>query len=320
MSQTLRIGTRGSALALWQAKRVQTLLAQRRGWSASLVRIRTTGDADQDAPLSQIGGKGVFVKELERALQADEIDLAVHSAKDVPSVLAAGTVLAAFPEREDPRDALIIREGQGHDLLSLPGQARIGTGSLRRQCQLLAIRPDLQIEDIRGNVDTRLRKLEEGHFDGVVLALAGLRRLERDGAVTQVLDTDIMLPAVGQGALAVQVMSGKLQQEIGAALDDPEVRLALTAERAFLARFQGDCQIPVAAHAWRQGQVLHFAAKVASLDGARVVERKRALELESPDSAAEDLDAVSRVGTAVADEILASGGEEILAEIRAAGD
>ena len=202
----LRIGTRGSALALWQANHVKKMLAGTRGIEFELVRIQTSGDRFQSASLEQIGAeagtKGVFIKEIEDALIAGKIDLAVHSMKDVPTEIPAGLVFSAIPKREDPRDCLISREGRA--LKDLPDGARVGTSSLRRQAQLRHHRPDLEVVDIRGNVDTRIKKLDAGEFDAIVLAMAGVNRLGLKDKISQVFDEDLMLPAVGQGALGIE--------------------------------------------------------------------------------------------------------------------
>lgn len=306
---SLRIGTRGSKLALWQAERVKALLANS-GLDCELVIIKTTGDRNQTAPLSEIGGKGVFIKEIEAALLRGDVDLAVHSAKDLPSELAEGTALAAFPEREDPRDAIATRDGGGLD--SLPADARVGTGSLRRRSQILAHRSDLQMLDIRGNVDTRLRKLDEGQYDAIVLACAGLKRLGLSARASEVLDTETMIPAVGQGTLAIQTRADEVESQMRDALDDAHTRIRALAERAFLARFQGDCQVPVAGHA-TLGETLTLRARVASLDGTRIVEARDEVTLDGHDDEA----SARALGTRVGEDVLERGGAEILEEIYA---
>jgi hydroxymethylbilane synthase len=272
----LRIGTRGSALALWQASHIAERLAQRHGIKTQLVRIRTAGDRLQSVSVSQAGasadGKGIFIKELEDALLAGAVDLAVHSMKDVPTEAPAGLAFPAVTRREDVRDCLVSRDGR--TLENLPPGARIGTSSLRRQAQLRHHRPDLEMADVRGNVDTRLRKLASGEFDAVVLALAGLKRLGVADKVTQVLDTDVMLPAVGQGAIGIETRTDdRRASELVAALDDAETRACVTAERALLHELQGGCQVPLGAWARLAGGELHLEAAVFSADGREFVRR-----------------------------------------------
>ena len=271
MAERLRIATRGSPLALRQAELVAAGL--RRAWpglTVELYPIRTSGDRLPQANLAAVGGKGLFVKEIEDALLAGQVEVAVHSLKDLPAGIPAGLELAAYPERDDPRDVLVTRTGEG--LPGLPAGARVGTSSLRRKVQLLARRPDLQAEPIRGNVDTRLRKLDEGSYDAVVLAAAGLRRLglEPPGAV--VLAPDEMLPAVGQGVLGVEARADDAgTRRLVAALDHPETRAAATAERTFLAAIGGSCTTPLAAYAWYATHVLWLSAFVATPDGSRAL-------------------------------------------------
>ena len=248
----LRIGTRGSPLALWQSNHIAQLLAQFHGVPSEIVRIRTSGDRLQSVSVSQVGaaadGKGLFIKELEDALLAGTVDLAVHSMKDVPTEIPAGLVFPAVTRREDPRDALIAHGGG--TLQTLPQGARIGTSSLRRQAQLRHHRPDLVVVDVRGNVDTRLRKLAEGEFDAIVLAAAGVNRLGLAGQVTQLLDADLMLPAVGQGAIGIETrVSDAETSRLVATLNDAETRACVTAERALLHELQGGCQVPLGAWA-----------------------------------------------------------------------
>jgi hydroxymethylbilane synthase len=243
------IGTRASKLALVQAEMIRTaLLAAHAGLLVETERITTKGDVILDRPLSAIGDKGLFVTEIEDALRAGRIDLAVHSAKDLPSELSPDMALAAFPPRADPRDALIARGGLR--LIELPQGAHVGTSSLRRACQLRHLRPDLRIGDLRGNVDTRLRKLHEGQYDAIVLAAAGLERLGLAGEIAEYLHPSVMLPAVSQGILGVEIRAGDAATAaLLGALDDPAARAAATAERAFLARIGGGCQAPIGAYA-----------------------------------------------------------------------
>ncbi len=293
----LTIGSRGSQLALWQARWIQARL-ESFGVACRIEIIHTTGDKITDVALSKVGTKGLFTKEIEEALLAGTIDLAVHSLKDMPTELPAGLTLAAIPEREDPRDALI-----GGRLDKLGQRARVGTSSLRRAAQLRAIRPDLEIENIRGNLDTRLRKLDEGKYDAIVLASAGLRRLGWEQRITELLAPEVMCPAVGQGALAVETRedSGEAR-EICRRLEHAESRIAVTAERAVLAALGGGCQVPIGAHATVDGANLRLRAIVVSPDGARVIRK----EAGGPSGE------TARIGRALGEELLAEGGAEIL--------
>ena len=300
MRQTLRIGTRGSQLALTQSRWVQARLqGQYPDLSVELVTIRTTGDRFLDAPLSTIGGKGVFVKEIEDALTAGRIDCAVHSMKDVPTELAPGLVIAAIPPREVVHDALIGRTRVA--LRDLPRGARVGTSSLRRMALLRAQRRDLEIVALRGNVDTRLRKLTAGELDAVVLAAAGLRRLGITCPGAEALDPEDFIPAIGQGALAVETRDDATRALL-AALDDAETRLAVSAERAFLARVGGSCRTPLAAYATVEVGHLNLRALIAHPDGTEVVRGRKAGAADS----APDL------GYELADELLDRGGRRIL--------
>lgn len=306
---SLRVGTRASPLARWQAGWVADQLAAR-GIAVELVPITTQGDV-QSGPLGQIGGQGLFTKELQRALLDGAIDLAVHSLKDLPTAAAAGLVLAALPHRESTADCLICRQAEG--LETLPPRARIGTGSLRRKAQLLHCRPDLVIEEIRGNVDTRLRKLDEGQYDAIVLAEAGLRRLGLAGRITQVLPRSIMLPAVGQGALGLEVRADDVAtQVVVRPLDDPAARLAVLAERALLAALRAGCLAPVAALGeLRQGR-LALTAAVLSPDGRRklVAESEVAVSDTLPPSALDGL--ACRLGEEVAQRLLSQGAQGLI--------
>jgi hydroxymethylbilane synthase len=276
----LRIGTRGSALALWQANHVANLLAQRHGVETELVRIRTAGDHLQSASVAQVnsaigsesGAKGIFIKELEEALLAGAIDLAVHSMKDVPTEIPSGLTFSAITHREDPRDCMISREGA--TLKALAPGARVGTSSLRRQAQLRHHRPDLEAVDLRGNVDTRLKKLDAGEFDAIVLAVAGVNRLGLSSRITQVLNADVMLPAVGQGALGIETRANDAgTSDLCAALDDAETHACITAERALLHELQGGCQVPLGAWAHLVSAEIHIEAAVFSADGTEFVRR-----------------------------------------------
>jgi len=283
-SETLRLGTRGSALALWQANWVRAALEKQ--WpdlQVDIQVIKTTGDKIQNVPLAEVGGKGLFTKEIDEALLARRIDIAVHSMKDVPYQLPNGIEFGAIPEREDPRDALI---SNGRKLGDLPPAAVIGTSSLRRQVQLRHLYPSIRIRSLRGNVDTRLKKLADGEFDGIVLALAGLKRLERENVVTQILDEDIMLPAVGQGALGIACRSNdeRVQNRL-AVIDHQPTRVAVTAERGLLAVLEGSCKVPIAGHARIESGKITLRGLVANLSGTLLVadsitgESSQALEL-----------------------------------------
>jgi len=289
------IGSRGSQLALWQARHIASCL-QKLGVETRLEIIKTTGDKITDVPLAQVGGKGLFTKEIEEALLAGAIDLAVHSLKDMPTGLPAGLTLAAIPEREDPRDALI-----GKPLAELSAGSRVGTSSLRRAAQLHALGRGLVTENLRGNVDTRLRKLDEGHYDAIVLAAAGLRRLGWGERIRQLIDVEVMCPAAGQGALAIETRDdGGAGHEIARKLDHAETNAAVTAERSLLATLEGGCQVPIGAHAKFDGGVLHLLAVVASPDGTRVMRDR-----------AEGRDALA-LGRELGERMLASGARDIL--------
>ena len=266
------MGTRGSSLALIQTNRV---IAALRRWFPEqdfvIQTVKTLGDRVVDVPLSQFGTTGVFVKEIDRLLLDGAIDLAVHSLKDVPPDETPGLVLAAFPERADPRDALVSREGLS--FAALPPEARVGTSSVRRRAQLRARRPDLRyLEKLRGNVDTRLRKLAAGDYDAIVLAAAGLERLGRAAEISERLSTDLCLPDAGQGIISVQVRAADRDVvDVVSRIDDPSVRAQALAERAILRAFGGGCKVPVAAYARDEGSGLHVEGLVATVDGSRII-------------------------------------------------
>jgi hydroxymethylbilane synthase len=269
----MRIGTRGSALALWQAHHVQGRLAAL-GHAAEIVPITTTGDRLLDRRLEAVGGKGAFLKEIEEALLANEVDLAVHSLKDVPTQLPEGLVLAATLVREDPRDALVSRSGAG--LAGLPQRARVGTTSLRRQAQLRERRPDLELLDLRGNVDTRLKRLHEGAFDAILLAVAGLIRLGRAAEISEALDPEVLLPAPGQGAIVIECRAGDAAlRAILSALHDAATSAAVEAERALLGALGGGCNVPLGALAEPAGEGLRLRAFVGAVDGSTSVRAER---------------------------------------------
>lgn len=292
----LVIGSRGSQLALWQARWVQARLAEF-GEESRIDIIHTTGDKILDVALSKVGTKGLFTKEIEEALLAGSIDLAVHSLKDMPTELPRDLTLAAIPVREDPRDALV-----GKKLADLRHGARVGTSSLRRSAQLKALRPDLDIQNIRGNVDTRLRKLDEGQFEVIVLASAGLRRLGWADRITEYLEPDIMCPAVGQGALAIETRhDGGAAYQVCHKLNDAPTETCVRAERAVLAALGGGCQVPIGAHA-TLGVTLRLIGVVISPDGTSVIRKVRD----------EDPSHAEGMGIALGAELLAAGGKEIL--------
>ncbi len=306
---TLILGTRGSKLAVHQSQWVQARLQELApDLTISLQRIQTSGDKILDVPLAKIGGKGLFVKEIEDALLSKEIDLAVHSMKDVPTALPQGLDILCVPPREDPRDALITRDGCRLDQLK-PG-ARIGTSSLRRQAQLLHYRPDFTIEMLRGNLDTRLRKLREGQFDAIVLAAAGLRRLAWDAEITEYLPVHLSLPAIAQGALGIEARSDDtFVRELLSRFEHRPTRITVTAERALLHRLEGGCQVPIAALAALEGDRLTVDGLVASVDGRRVIRH----QVQGPASEAHVL------GTKLAERLLADGGDVILKEMYGQG-
>jgi hydroxymethylbilane synthase len=300
----LRIGTRGSLLAKWQAEFVRKQLFATAGVEAEIVIIKTSGDKLQTSPLSQIGGKGIFIKELEEALLEETIDLAVHSIKDVPTDTPSRLMFPAVCRREDVRDCLVAANGA--TLASLRQSARVGTGSLRRQAQLRHIRPDLDVRDLRGNVDTRLRKVESGEYEAVMLAKAGLDRLGWSGRITETLDPEVFLPAVGQGAIGVECrLKDTEAADIVAGLDDAETRTAIIAERSLLGALQGGCQVPLGAWARIERGELVLEACVCSLDGLQYVKQRAT---SAPDKAAE-------LGGHMATLLIEAGAQGILEEV-----
>jgi len=299
----IRLGTRGSTLARWQADWVAATLRQRQ-FEVEQVLISTQGD-QQQAPIGNLGSQGVFTKEIQRALLEDRIDLAVHSLKDLPTDPVPGLALAAVPQREACGDALISAAGMTLD--ELPEGARVGTGSLRRQTQLLHYRPELVVRDIRGNIDTRLKKLDDGDFDAIILAEAGLRRLDLADRITQLLPKAVMLPAVGQGALGLETRSDDPSTlQAVAPLNDPVAMAAVTAERALLATLRGGCLAPVGAWARVQRDGLRLDAAVLSRDGRK---RIAVAEWGPVENAAE-------MGRQVAERLIAAGASELIAASR----
>ena len=298
----LRIGSRGSVLAQWQANFVRERLAQLAGVEAEIILIKTSGDRFQQANVNQIGLKGVFIKELEDALLDARVDLAVHSMKDVPTEIPSGLTFPAICKREDVRDALVGHE-KGASLAGLPQGARVGTSSLRRQSQLRYFRPDLKLLELRGNVDTRLKKVESGDYDAIVLAKAGLDRLGWSAKISEVIPTEISLPAVGQGALGIEARAeDRSVLDLLARFDHAETRAAVTAERALLAKLEGGCQVPLGAWGRMEEAQMHLDAAVLSPDGAECIRMH----------AAGSADKAELLGRDLAHKLLAAGADKIL--------
>jgi hydroxymethylbilane synthase len=301
----LRIGSRGSQLALWQANHISDLL-RAQGHTVELEIIKTTGDKITDVALSKVGTKGMFTKEIEEALVENRIDLAVHSLKDLPTELAADFEIAAVTTRENPRD--VFCSVKFASIEALPQRANVGTGSLRRQAQLMALRPDLEIRPLRGNVDTRLRKLESGDYDAIILAAAGLNRLGKTQLVRQVIPVEMMTPAAGQGALAIEIRNGDAAtRALLAFLDDAAARATTTCERSLLGKLGGGCQVPIGAFAEVNGDRIRLNALVAHPDGSKVLRETR-----------EGDDPVS-LGKEVGEALLRRGGDVILEEVYGEG-
>jgi hydroxymethylbilane synthase len=299
----LRIGSRGSQLALWQANHIAGRLREH-GNEVEIQVIHTTGDKIIDVALAKVGAKGMFTKEIEEALASKQIDLAVHSLKDLPTELAEAFEIAAIPAREDPRDALCSADYSSVE--ELPPHAKVGTSSLRREAQLRAMRPDLVIHPLRGNVDTRLRKLESGEYEAIILALSGLRRLGKTELVRQVMPIELMCPAAGQGALAIEIRSGDGDVRSALAfLDDKAARSETECERTLLKKLGGGCQVPIGANAKFSGGTLHLEAVVASPDGTTILRDSG----EGEDSAA--------LGALLGERLLKRGGGEILERVYA---
>jgi hydroxymethylbilane synthase len=299
------IGSRGSALALTQTELIKNqILSRFPNTEITIKIIKTSADKDLSSSIRSGSSIGVFVKELEQALLAEEIDLAVHSMKDVPTKISEGLQIAAIPEREDARDALIANHAKS--LSELPPGSVVGTGSVRRQAQILALRPDLKVKDIRGNVDTRLNKLKDAAYEAIILACAGLNRLGLSNRISARLDFRQMLPAPGQGALALETRSDDSRvQPVAAALNHPATAIAVTAERSFLHRMGGGCNVPVAVYARLNGKLIEIEGLAASPDGRRIVRESIQANAETANEAAVSL----------ADRILSKGGREILDEI-----
>ncbi|MBI5184416.1 MAG: hydroxymethylbilane synthase [Nitrospinae bacterium] len=307
MKKKLVIGTRGSQLALWQANWVRDkILALHPGVEVSLEKIKTKGDNILDVPLAKVGGKGLFVKEIEEALLDGRCDIAVHSLKDVPTEFPDGLFLAVYLSREDPRDALISRGNVPFQ--SLRSGAVIGTSSLRRQCQLLRHRPDLEMVDLRGNLDTRVRKLDTESMDAIIVASAGLNRLGMADRISEALSVDLMLPAIGQGIVSIEARKeDKEALDLILPLNHRESEAAALVERAFLKRLKGGCQVPIAAHALVDNGAIKFSGLLGSLDGKTIMRESASVDWNDPN--------FPDIGIALAEKILKRGGDKILAEV-----
>lgn len=304
-SSKLRIGSRGSQLAIWQANHISALL-RARGHEVEIEIIHTTGDKITDVALAKVGTKGMFTKEIEEALAAGRVDLAVHSLKDLPTELPKGFEIAAITERQDPRDAFCSLHYANFQ--ELPKGARVGTSSLRRQAQLKAIRPDLDIYPLRGNVDTRLRKLEQGDYDAVILAAAGLKRLGKTELIKQIIPAETMCPAAGQGALGIEIRDRDAKtRDLLAFLNDPNTRAATTCERALLNSLGGGCQVPIGAFAEVKNGKLHLESIVADPDGSKLLRDSR------------DGDDPERLGNQAGASLLKRGGDAILEAVYGRG-
>ena len=304
MSPRLVIGSRGSRLALWQAEKIREgLIRLNPALEIQIDVIKTTGDVKPD-PLSVIGGKGVFTKELEDALLDKRIDIAVHSLKDLPTILPEQLSISAICEREDPRDALVLRDGvHATSLRELPDQSVVGTSSQRRLAQLKALRSDLVVKDLRGNVDTRVRKLDEGQYDALILASAGLIRLGLQDRISAAIGSAEMLPAVGQGAIAIEIRADdEIATEATSKLNHRTTELACRAERAFLRRLGGGCQFPIAAHATIEGQTLQLEGLVAKPSGEEILRDRHSGDLDQPEG----------IGSQLAEQLLERGADTLL--------
>ena len=306
MATSVRIGTRGSKLALWQANFVKAILTEKfPRQPIELGVIKTLGDKILDVPLAKVGGKGLFVKEIEQALLECRVDFAVHSMKDMPAEIPSGLCIGAVPPREDPTDVLIAKHGA--KLADLAAGSVIGTSSLRRAAQLRNLRPDLVIRPLRGNLDTRLRKLQGQDLDAVIVAAAGVKRLNFEQHVTEYLDWTAMLPAVGQGALCIEIRENDpLIEPMAAALDDPATRAVVAGERAFLHRLQGSCQVPIAGHGDLDDRSYTLHGLVVDVDGSTVVR----------DSLSGPWEDCARIGVQLAEILMAKGADKILARLK----
>ncbi len=301
----IKIGTRGSPLALRQSGWVKEALAELYPrLEIEMTIIKTSGDKIQDVPLATVGGKGLFVKEIEEALLEKRIDLAVHSLKDMPGELPEGLIIGAVPVREDPRDVLISRDGL--HLEEFPAQSKIGTGSLRRQAQILRYRPELKIIPIRGNLDTRIKKIESEGLTGVILAAAGLNRMGLQDKISQYLDLDVCLPAVGQGTLALEIREEDLGiRDLIQVIHHSPTALCTAVERSFLTRLQGGCQVPIAGHARLEGQRIILKGLIAGLNGRTIIQDQIESDFSDP----------TGMGFRLAERLLEKGGQKILEEV-----
>lgn len=307
--EKLVIGTRGSKLALWQSEYIKGLVEEITGLPVELKIIKTTGDKILDVPLAKVGGKGLFTKELEVELMAGTVDLCVHSMKDVPTELPEGLGICAMPPRVDPRDVIV--SGAGYNLDSLPQGAKLGTSSLRRRSQVVAMRPDLEIVDVRGNLDTRMSKAENGELDAVILAAAGIKRLGWESRITHFIEPEQMVSAVGQGAIGVEIREDdEFMADVCAKIADPDTMTCVTAERVVMRKLEGGCQVPIGAYARLNGDVLMMDGMVGSVDGSTILRE----HLEGPAS-----DPIA-LGEAMVAALLALGADKVLAAIRDADD
>jgi hydroxymethylbilane synthase len=306
MNKTIKIGTRGSKLALWQANWVKSALEdQHPALTVELVIIKTKGDKILDVPLAKVGGKGLFVKEIEDALLNRRVDLAVHSMKDMPAEIPQGLCIGAIPERETPLDVLISKNG--HQLSELGAGAHIGTSSLRRSSQILHARPDLVIKSLRGNLDTRLKKLETENLDAIILAAAGVKRLGLEDRITEYLEETIMLPAVGQGALCIEIrQNDHIIEPLVAALEHPQTRTVVMGERAFLNRLEGGCQVPMAAYGKVENSTFTLCGLVATIDGATVIK----------DTLSGPADSSEQIGLDLAERLVSMGAQKIMESLK----
>ena len=302
--RVIRLGSRASQLALWQAEHIRSEIERETGRPVEITKIKTTGDMILDVPLSRVGGKGLFVKEIEEALLSGRIDLAVHSMKDVPTDLPDRLGIVAITRREDPRDAFLSVKYRRIE--ELPQGGRVGTSSLRRQTQLLGLRPDLRIESLRGNLDTRIRKMEEGFFDAVILAAAGIRRLGWEAKITQYLPPELSLPAIGQGALGIEIRTDDLEtREAVSFLNHRDTAYAVRAERGFLKRLEGGCQVPIASFGRTEGEAIVLEGLVGRPDGSQILRAGARGTVADPEG----------LGVSLAEALLRRGAKEILDEV-----
>lgn len=305
----LTIGTRGSKLALWQSNYIKGRIEEITGLPVLLKIIKTTGDKILDVPLAKVGGKGLFTKEIEVELLAGTVDLAVHSMKDVPTELPEGCIIGAMPERVDPRDVIV--SGANYDLETLPKGAKLGTSSLRRRSQVKALRPDLEIVDVRGNLDTRMRKAEDGEVDAVILASAGITRMGWADRITHYISPEQMVSAVGQGAIGIEIREGdSFMADVISKIADPETMTCVAAERVVMRKLEGGCQVPIGAYARIEGDELVMDGFVGEIDGSTLLRE----QLRGP------ADDPTALGDAMVERMLEMGADEILSAIRAAAD